>query len=82
LNFHGWSAGAIWDDTKFAARHFSDIDRIAIVGDKNCKEGMAIFCKPFTRATVRYFDLKEIDNAKIWIMQSTEEAEYKSKVAE
>ena len=54
--FHGWTAGALWADTKFAMHHFRDIDRLAMVGEKKWQEGMATFCKPFTRATVRYFD--------------------------
>src|ERR1035441_5362627 len=28
--FHGWTAGALWEDTKFAMHHFSDIDRLAV----------------------------------------------------
>ncbi len=80
--FHGWTAGALWEDTKFAARHFNDIERIAIVGNKKWEEGMAIFCKPFTRATIRYFDSHEIESAKKWIMETKEaEAELASKVA-
>ncbi len=29
--FHGWDAGALWEDTKFAVRHFDDIERLAMV---------------------------------------------------
>ena len=50
-NFHGWTAGALWEDTKFAMHHFSDIDRLAVVGETKWQEGMATFCKPFTKAT-------------------------------
>ena len=24
--FHGWEAGALWEDTKFAIKHFGDIE--------------------------------------------------------
>jgi len=83
VDFHGWSAGALWKDTKFAARHFNDIDRIAIVGNKKWEKGMAVFCKPFTRALIRYFDSIEIENAKNWSLQSEAvETEFVSKVAE
>src|SRR5580704_11474729 len=54
--FHGWDAGALWEDIKFDLKHFADIERIAMVGDKKWQHGMAAFCKPFTKATVRYFD--------------------------
>jgi hypothetical protein len=67
VDFHGWTAGALWEDTKFAARHFSDIERLAIVGDQKWEKGMAVFCKPFTLASVRYFDRQEIDKARDWL---------------
>ncbi len=28
---------------------------------------MAVFCKPFTKATVRYFDETKADEATTWI---------------
>ena len=28
---------------------------------------MAVFCKPFTSATTRYFDTKEAEQAEAWI---------------
>ena len=65
--FHGWEAGALWEDTKFAMHHFSDIERLAVVGEKKWQEGMATFCKPFTKATIRYFDHADIAQAKKWL---------------
>lgn len=55
VDFHGWTAGGAWEDTKFGVRHFNDIERLAIVGDKTWEKGMAYFCKVFTLAKVRYF---------------------------
>ena len=65
-DFHGWTAGALWEDTKFAAHHFTDIDRLAVVGETKWQHGMAVFCKPFTAATVRYFDHTAINDANAW----------------
>ena len=65
--FHGWTAGALWEDTKFAMHHFSDIDRLAVVGEKKWQEGMATFCKPFTKATVQYFDHAAVAEARKWL---------------
>lgn len=80
IDFHGWTAGALWEDTKFAAKHFNDIERIAIIGDKYWERGMAVFCKPFTTATIHYFDFSEMDKARSWILQSQNaEAEIESK---
>lgn len=54
--FHGWTAGALWDNTKRATHHFRDIDRLEMLGEEKWQEGTATLCKPFTNATVRYFD--------------------------
>ena len=66
-DFHGWDAGALWEDFKFDIRHFSDIESLALVGDKKWEKGMSIFCKPFTKARIKYFDLAEIHKAYEWI---------------
>lgn len=66
-DFHGWTAGALWADTKFAAHHFSDIERLAVAGETRWQQGMTVFCKPFTAATVRYFDHTALDEARAWL---------------
>ena len=68
-DFHGWDAGALWEDLKFDVKHFSDIERLALVGDKKWQVGMAMFCKPFTKAEVRYFDRDQIGQARRWLRQ-------------
>ncbi len=66
-DFHGWTAGALWQDTKFAVKHFSDIERLAFVGETKWEKGMATFCKPFTTAEIRYFAHEQADEARKWI---------------
>lgn len=66
-DFHGWTMSALWEDIKFDAHHFSNIERLAIVGENKWEAGMAIFCKPFTTAKVRYFDVSSSEKASIWI---------------
>ncbi len=66
-DFHGWTASAAWEDTKFGARHFRDIERLAMVGETRWQHGMAIFCRPFTTATVRYFTHDKIEEARAWL---------------
>jgi hypothetical protein len=66
-DFHGWTASALWEDTKFAVHHFHDIERLAIVGEKKWEKGMAAFCKPFTTATVRYFDHRKVTESRDWL---------------
>jgi len=68
VDFHGWTLSAGWEDTKLAFRHFSDMERIALVGEKGWGHGMAIFCKPFTAAKVQDFDNSKRDEATDWIV--------------
>ncbi|MDZ7700499.1 MAG: STAS/SEC14 domain-containing protein [Deltaproteobacteria bacterium] len=68
-DFQGWTVGALWEDTKFGVRHFNDIDRLAVVGDRKWEKGLAIFAKPFTTAEVRFFDVAEMDQAREWLEQ-------------
>ncbi len=66
-DFPGWNAGALWEDTRFADNRFTDVVKLAMVGEKNCQRGMAIFCKPFTRAITRYFDRDNAHNGRHWL---------------
>ena len=69
-DFHGWEAGALWDEIKFDIKHFADIERIAVVGDKKWEHGMATFYKPFTQATIRYFDQANAAEARKWLRET------------
>ena len=71
-DFHGWDLHAVWDDTKFAFKHYSDFDRIAMVGDRRWEIWMAKVCRPFTKATVRYFDASQVDEAWAWLREGVE----------
>jgi hypothetical protein len=71
-DFRGWTAGALWEEAKFAFRHFNNIERLAIIGDRKWEKGMAEFVKPFTKALVRYFSFKEKEDAKRWVRQTSE----------
>ena len=66
-DFHGWTAGALWEDLKFDFKHWKDIERLAIVGESKWEAGMAVFCKPFTTAKIQYFDHSKLAEAKSWI---------------
>jgi len=68
-DFHGWEASAAWEDFKFGIEHFSDIERLAMVGEKQWQQIMAILCKPFTKATVRYFDHADAVEARKWLIE-------------
>jgi hypothetical protein len=66
-DFHGWTAGALWEDIKFDTKHFKDIERLAIVGETKWQHGMAVFCKPFTAARIQYFDRAALGQARAWL---------------
>jgi hypothetical protein len=66
-DFHGWTIGGLWEDIKFDWKHFSDIERLALVGDRKWEANMATFCKPFTSAKIRYFDEAQANEAAKWI---------------
>ena len=66
-DFHGWKVSALWEDIKFDVKHFADIERLALVGESKWESGMAVFCKPFTTAKIRYFDESKAPEAQEWI---------------
>jgi hypothetical protein len=68
--FHGWDVGAAWEDFKFDIKHYADIERLAMVGEKKWQHGMAMFFKPFTKATTRYFDRADAAEARKWLDES------------
>jgi hypothetical protein len=69
-DFHGWDASALWEDIKFDWKHYSDIERIAMVGNSKWEQGMAIFCRPFTGAKIQYFPEAKREEALGWIAET------------
>lgn len=67
VDFHGWEGAALWDDLKFDLKHFSHVEKLAMVGDKAWEKGMSVFCKPFTTAKVRFFESPAIGEARTWL---------------
>lgn len=68
--FHGWEGGALWEDIKFDLKHFADIERLAMAGEARWQQGMTTFCKPFTKATIRYFEHAHVEEARKWLGES------------
>ena len=66
-DFSGWDFGAAWEEIKWEAKHFNDVEKIAIVGDCKWHQRMATLCNPFTTAEVRYFNLDALDAAYQWV---------------
>ncbi len=70
-DFHGWKLGALWEDLKFDLKHFHDIERLAMIGDKAWEHGMATFCRPFTKAKIRYFEKGQEEQARQWLEEQS-----------
>ena len=68
-DFQGWDLEAVWEDTKFGYKHFRDIERMAIVGEKTWEKWMTAFCRPFTLAKIKYFDSADLKSAREWVHQ-------------
>ena len=68
-DFHGWTLSAAWEDTKFGMKHYKDVEKIAMIGDKAWEKGMATFCRPFTMGKIKYFDQSDADEAEKWLLE-------------
>ena len=66
-DFQGWDTAALWEDIKWNAQHFNQIERLAVVGEKTWHRWMTGFCKSFTTTQVRYFAPDEIAAAHEWV---------------
>ena len=69
-DFHGWEMGAMWEDIKFATKHCRDVEKIAMVGEKNWEKWMATICKPFTMSKIQYFEDGQQDEARKWLAEA------------
>jgi len=66
-NFEGWTIKGLWEDFKMDVAHEKDYERIAMVGDRKWQEWATQFMKPFTNADIKYFNINQKEEAKIWI---------------
>ena len=44
-DFHGWDIDAAWQDIQFDVKDFNDIERLAMVGEKQWARWMSTFWK-------------------------------------
>ena len=65
--FHGWKPEAMLPELKFDFKHLSEVQRMAVLGDKAWEHGMIAFTQPFTKAPIRYFDTSETEAARAWL---------------
>lgn len=66
-DFTGFDVGAMWDDAKLGARHFSSWDRVALVTDVPWLRATATAFGFAIPAQFRLFRSAEVEEATQWI---------------
>lgn len=66
-DYNGWKPSAFCRDIRFDIAHANDFEKIAMVGDEAWEKWITEIMKPFTEATVRYYDLVDKEEARDWI---------------
>lgn len=65
--FEGFSAQAMWDDSRLGMQHLQDFTKIAVVSDKGwVRNGVSMF-GVFMPAEVKAFRLSEFEAARNWV---------------
>ncbi len=68
--FGGYSASAMWEDTKIGMSHLFSWERIAVVTDEDAYRRLVKGFGFLVPADVRVFELAELDLAKAWITET------------
>ncbi|CAH8281822.1 SpoIIAA-like protein [Mariniflexile fucanivorans] len=68
-DFTGYTLKGFWEDIKVDSAHISDYGKMAFVGEKKWQEFAAKVTDFFTSSEIKYFDLKDKEQAKNWILQ-------------
>ena len=66
-DFHGWEAGAAWDDFRFESTHADKVERIAMVGEETWQKWMTKLGSFFVGDHVKYFDSAQLAEAERWV---------------
>ena len=67
MDVEAYSLRALYEDIKFDIKHASDFSKIALVGDSDWISWVATAARPFTTATIKYFDFRQREAAWAWI---------------
>lgn len=57
----------IWEDLKWVFAHYKNITRTAVVADRKWIELYTKIVKPFVKIEMRYFESREIEEARRWL---------------
>ncbi len=67
--FTGFDFGAMFDDEKIALKHYSELERIALVSDQQVINSVAKFFGHMMRCGTRVFNNNDPELAKKWIAE-------------
>lgn len=67
--FEGLDPHAVWDDFAFGIKHMNDLERVAVVGNRDWENWMTRISNFFSRADARYFTPDELEAARIWLRE-------------
>jgi len=71
-NFQGWDGSGNWEDVSFQMEHDSQIERMAIVGEKRWENLALMFAgKGFREFPVEYFQPDSLALARAWLAGKT-----------
>jgi hypothetical protein len=67
-DFQGWDHDGKWDDLSFQSQNDSQIECMAIVGDRRWKDPVLAFAgKGFREFPIEYFDHGQLAKARAWL---------------
>lgn len=65
--FTGYTAAAVWQDTRFGLAHLGDFGRLAVATDVAWLRHAVQLFAPFIRCPVRVFANDDVEAAKTWL---------------
>lgn len=71
--FRGWASGTVWESVKLALKHFTDVERLAVVGESRRTARLRRWSRFFSSAEVRCFEPDQKDEAAAWLREPRQE---------
>ena len=59
----------VWQELKLVTHHANTVEKIAVVGSLDWQKLMTLLVSPFTRATERFFEPDELQDAVDWLRE-------------
>lgn len=73
-NFEGWERGGDWGDLSFSIEHDAEIEKMAIVGEKQWEASALLFASKGLRPfPIEFFESADIARARAWLAEPAPE---------